>query len=93
MALYPGPGLPQHRARQACRRCDVEAAHSGITVAFEHMDRRLLLEEGAALGYPLSALMAALDMYAMKWRLVFRECVGPEMWARRGIGAGSAFSW
>ena len=36
--------------------------------------------------------MAALDMYAMTRRLVFRGCVGPEMWALRGIGAGSAFA-
>ena len=60
--------------------------------AFEHVDRRLLLEEAVALGCPPSALMAALDMYAMKRRLVFRGCVGPEMWALRGIGACRAFA-
>ncbi len=44
------------------------------------------------MGYPPSALMAALDVYAMKRRLVSRGCMGPEMWALRGIGAGSAFA-
>ncbi len=52
--------------------------------AFEHVDRRLPLEEAVALGYPPSALMAALDMYAMKRPLVFRGCVGTEMRAPRG---------
>jgi hypothetical protein len=32
----------------------------------------------------------ALDMYSMERRLVFRGCVGPGLFARRGIGAGSA---
>ncbi len=60
-------------------RCAAEASVD-ITMAFEHVDRRMLLEEAVALGYPPRALMAALGMYAMKRRLVFQECVGPEMW-------------
>ncbi len=60
----------------------VEAGRCGavfsvdITKAFEHVGRRLILEKAVALRYPPSAHMAALDVYAMKRRSVFRGCVG-----------------
>ncbi len=37
-------------------RCAAEVSVD-ITKAFEHVDRRMLLEEAVALGYPPSALM------------------------------------
>ncbi len=72
-------------------RCAAKASVD-ITQAFEHVDRRMLLEEAVALGYLPSALVAALDTYVMKRRSVFRERLGPEMRPLRGIVAGSAFA-
>ena len=41
-----------------------------VDIINENVDRRLLVREAQAMGYPWDPLLTALDMYAMDRRLV-----------------------
>ncbi len=63
-----------------------------LAKAYENVRRDVLFREAESMVYPADAILTSLGMYAMNRRLVYRGCVGKDMYPNRGIGAGSAFA-
>ncbi len=60
--------------------------------AFEHVSRPRLVEVAARHGYPMRYLATSLRAYASERRLLVDWLASKPMWAKRNIGAGSAWA-
>ena len=60
--------------------------------AFEFVSRQELATRGGRGDYPRQVIAAGLATYGFKRRLVYKGFVSKELWAQRGITAGSPFA-
>ena len=63
-----------------------------LVKAFDMVPHWILIREGLLLGYPLWLLRLSLATYRMKRVVRIRKVVSAEVWAFRGMTAGSGFA-